>query len=643
MELTPDQILGVKEWNEMITAEVENALGSELDGKFTAANYPAGFNYQVKLKNYNADSLKALDTKVEVADEIPCLKTGYTSLYNQVIGKIFFRISEADRRRINEEANEQAALISAIITDYKESDIDEELMKDPTVPKIMKRIKEVTGTSFDKVNLREYPYLSTLCNRLSEFTRKAVFTSKIQRAAEEAEDRLEAIRDHIKNPSEENGGLKTDHGYVCGWDNLKEPTQLLDSLKGGNSITFGFTANEFHEKTSHLNFKNKAAVSVPVNWLFNMSAKHSDEYDLSQFAENGSEFSVTVTYEGVTVLPANPALLSADNGRGWYASDILEEAAAKSGKDVTGYQLVDSEFDPETLFGANGKLRRMRTLIISQQPSLELHFSKFDCAGLKKHFEEQTELQFKLLGGLISAEHENSYSVSECSYHESSQSLDVRLTPKPLGSSGTAENQTAYVLGGVADYFDNNVEVKKIRLLSVEELPQNAGEVPLPEECKNLKLKYRKNKDDKYEFAGFYDESADVEDMLGDNVALPITSYYIGLYKMTAGTSVWNVRGSTGDHCHGYGQTSWKDLWEHFTKKQASCYVCSHLATCPHATQRLVGAHLVRDPNRVIPADRNQRIYIVPICNSMNHYTMVAAMQINRDVQALELYRFLEF
>ncbi len=638
MKLTPGQISGVKEWNEILSTEVEDALGSQLDGKFTAANYTAGFNYVVKQKNYNADSLKALDTKIDVKYEVPSLQTGYTSLYNQVIGKIHFNISKEDRERINAEAVEQATLVDEIIKEYIASDIDETPMDEPTVPKIMKRIKEYTGCNFDKVSVREYPYLSTLCNKLSEYTRKAVFTAKIQRAAEKAEDRLEAIISHIEKPDDKNGGLKTDGGYVCGWDNIKESSQLLDSLKGGNAISLSFMANDFYGKESHLNFNNKAKAKVPVNWIFHLGANHSDEYDLSKFTQSGSEFSATVTYDGITVVPANPTKLSANNEKGWYASDILEETAAKSGKDVTGYQLIDSEFDPKTLFGENGKLRRMKTIIISQQPSLKLHFSKFNCAGFEKMFKENTEVEFSLFGDLISGNHENGYSVTERKYDATAQSLDVTLTPKKLGSSGTAAGQTAYVLGGVAEYFDNNVEVNKVKCVVEEE---DFGEpLILPEEYNQLLIMYRKNKDGKYEYAGIYNENEDMEYMLGEIEAVPFTSRFIGKETLRAGRPVWNVEGSGRDVCRGHEGEYWIDIWRNNARGEKRCYVCDRWATCNHRSD-LVGAHLVTDPNLVKPDDQ-QTFYIFPICRAKNIYTNKQAMTITQEVEALVLDRFLK-
>ncbi len=637
MKLTPEQVISVKEWNEILSTEVENALGSQLDGKFTAANYTAGFNYVVRPKNYNIDSLKALDTKVDVRYDVPCLQTGFSDSYNNVIGKIAFYISKEDRELIQKEEVEQATLVQTIINDYIACDMDETPMKDPTVQKIMKRIQDYTGVPYDKVSVMEYPYLSTLCNRISEYTRKAIFTAKIQMAAIKAERRLQAIMNHIEKPDEKNGGLKTDVGYVCGWDNIKESPQLLESLKGGNAISLAFMANDFYGKESHLNLKNKARVKVPVNWMFHLGANHSDEYDLSKFAQSGSELSATITYDGITVVPANPTKLSADNERGWYASDILEEAAAKSGKDITGYQLVDSQYDPKTVFGKNGTLRRMKTIIISQHPSIKLHFSKFNCAGFEKMFKEKTEVELSLFGDLISCTHENGYTVAERKYDASAQSLEVTLKPKSVFSSGSAASQTAYVLGGVAEYFDNEIEVNKVMPVIRED---NDEPLNLPEEYNQLQIMYRKNKDGIFEYAGLYNENEDLEYQLGETEIVPFVSRYLGKETLSAGRIVWNVEDSSNDSCRDRDGDYWLDIWRNNAKGEKRCYVSDDAESYKNHRD-LVGAHVVADPNLVKPDDQ-QKLYIIPICRAKNIFNKKQGMKITQQVEALVLDKFLK-
>ncbi len=649
MKLTPDQALSVKEWNEIVTKNVESAIGSELNGKFTAANYPAGFNYVVKQTYYNPNTLKALDNILVVKDGIPGLESGYSSLYKEVIDSISFKISNEDQERINIESNKLASLVSSIITAYNESGIAEESKEDPTVASIIDRVEKVTKSPIDKVDPIRYPYLSTLCNLLCEYTGKAVFTSKIQRAQIKAENRLRAIAAHIEAPAEDNGGLKiAKEKYSCGWDNINEPAQLLKSLEKGNSTSFTFTASNFCDKSSTLTLNNKVHADIPVNWIFHMGVDNDTKYDLNNYTANGAQISVTVTYNGITTVPAIPTGLSADNKIGWYVSEILEEAAAKTGKDVTGYQLISERFDSKTTFGKNGKLRRMKTLVISQLPSIKLRFSKFDCTRLQESFKSQTEVNFQIFGGLINGSHDSGYTRSKFKYDESSQSLEVEFTPPKLGSSGTASNQTAYVLGGVIDYIDNEVEVNKIRLISDESDVEN---MIASEEDSGLRLKYRKNKDGRYEFAGLYDEKEDMEYQLGDTVAVPMTSRFINVDILRAGTLVENVQRSTDDECLAKGNDSWIQFWSRMTGirvDQAHCAICRDWENCIHrgrirkgrGINNLVGAHVVISGHNVIP-NEDELLYIIPLCKHANNYHNINPMQLQFDVPAIVMDRFL--
>ena len=312
----------------------------------------------------------------------------------------------------------------------------------------------MTGRSFDNMDYKEHPELTSLCNKLSEYTKKGRDTSQLQNAWSLADDRMVAIINHIKNPAQDNGGIKTDiQNYNIGWNKLPETEQLLASLKNGSTINISFSADNFNENTSSLHFESDVKANIPISWFFHMTVDHEHSFVLSQYARNESNLSVSIAYKGVSTLSAIPAPLSDNNNTGWFAGDILTEAAKKSGTDATGYQLNGSEFDPKKLFGIDGQLRRMKTFVISQQPVITLHFSKFDSSEMQKIFTQSTDVSFQILGGVIRGEHNNDYSFTNYSYNESKESLDVTITPAPIDVSGSIGKQTAYVLGGIVEYY----------------------------------------------------------------------------------------------------------------------------------------------------------------------------------------------
>ena len=455
LSLTPEQTIGAKEWNKIIQSNVSTALGSKLPGKFIAANYAPGFDYAVRQTYYNEDSLSALNTLLCERDDIPVIEDVYSALYQNVIGVLEYNISEKDKERLNQEETDNEALVGTIKDIYEESDLDDEPKDDAKIMYIMNRIKEVTGNDYLHLDTKTYPNLSALCNKLSEYARVATFTSKFQNDWSSAVDKMNQINTNITNPSSENGGIKiANDKFYIGWDKLPQTETLLKDLKNEkNSISFSVSVDSFSDTQSVLHFESDVKAKVPFNWIFNLQVEHEHEFDLSKYSCKDSNLNIAIEFKGITTVAAVPTPISANLQKGWFAADMLKEAAEKSGKDVTGICLGGGRYDPDKLFGENGELRRINMFVISQQPYITLKFYNFECSGFEQYFEQDTKVKFNILGGLISGTHNNDFSCTSKEYDENSKTLTVKLAPPAIGSSGSLGKQTAYVLGGTAEYF----------------------------------------------------------------------------------------------------------------------------------------------------------------------------------------------
>lgn len=153
------------------------------------------------------------------------------------------------------------------------------------------------------------------------------------------------------------------------------------------------------------------------------------------------------------MLGAIPTPLTENNAKGWFAPDILRDAAIKSKTDSTGYRLHGSEFNPDTLFGKNGTLKRLKTFVISQEPEIKLQFHNFNVSSMKEIFNTSSNVSFSLLGGLVRGTINHNYTLQNESYDSQSQTLSVTISPTPIGESGSIGKQTAFVLGGVAETY----------------------------------------------------------------------------------------------------------------------------------------------------------------------------------------------
>lgn len=641
--LTDEELKSAKAWNDVITGKVSEAVGATLDGDFVAANYTPGFNYMIRQVNYNADSLAALNTRLEAADGVPVLGDVYTTLYKNVIDNLEYGYSTGDQQKMNDEAAKLSAMTGSVIDQFMTTDLYDPSQDDVTISYIMQRIVEVKGKDYTDLDTIKYPQYTVLCNMLSDYARAATFTSQLQMRWYEAYQRLQAASANVGSPSKDNGALKVDDGsYVCAWGRLPEPEQLLSALQGGSSVSFSVEASDFKSEESNFRFESDVSCRVPFMWFLSVfDVNHTHEYELNKYADEGASLTITVEYKDITQVPAVPQPLSDDNKTGWFASDVLEEAAVNSGRDETGYRLNGGEFDPDELFGEGGSLRRIKTFVISQRPAITLSFTNFDFSEIEEDFKQGTDVTFKLLGGLISGTHDNDYSFSDYSYNEETRQTTIKIVPGPITGSGASSKQTAFVLGGSVESFSRG---KKIRFAQAE--PTEEGKKLAADNSGGGELYalYAEDKDGRFVFSGIIDRTKHSGYFKSRAVAVPLESTIGEPEFFSAGTTVYNVIGSSKD------KGNWVKVWENamlsggYAPNTRQCYVAgSGKIGCTQPGPRsIVGGHVVKNSTETEPKEGADFVYTLPICKAHNYYRNFDAMQTCMAVWALSLKKYLK-
>ncbi len=93
----------------------------------------------IRQVNYNADSLAALNTRLEAADGVPVLGDVYTTLYKNVIDSLEYGYSTGDQQKMNDEAAKLSAKTGSIIDQFKATDLYDPSQDDVTISYIMQR------------------------------------------------------------------------------------------------------------------------------------------------------------------------------------------------------------------------------------------------------------------------------------------------------------------------------------------------------------------------------------------------------------------------------------------------------------------------------------------------------------------------
>lgn len=182
------------------------------------------------------------------------------------------------------------------------------------------------------------------------------------------------------------------------------------------------------------------------------------------------------------------------------------------------------------------------------------------------------------------------------------------------------------------------------------EMPLSASEsnLQLSEEVeRNTLVLYREN-ENTYTFVGLHNPAIPDEEYLDGIVAFPLKSVFCKTVDLANNTSLWNVKGSSGDFLknpdkQGTWQKlyNWVEAWERLTGGTRGCYVSGGNVICADS---FVGGHMQDfDPaGKELPTGAT--VYIIPICQNHNHTSVTGELRVDSHnpermtVPALEIY-----
>jgi hypothetical protein len=438
----------------LITEKVGKLLGAQLPGTFTAFTDPAGFNYGITYGAnafYNEASLKTLDTRFESGGDLPHLVPGtFSGLYLDMLKVLLYVFSEKDKNTMNKEDTAAAAQMSSVITAFTNAGWEFPSPLPPEAPSKFSYVLEYIAKTFGDVTKIPDAF-NELRNALATYQEIAASSFILHKTAGEARARIENAKAAIASPNAKNGGLQiAASSYYPGYDKLPEVNALIGSLsKSDNAITISIHADQFSKTESHLVINKQFEVKVSFLFFVRFSVDHQTHSTVDTLVSSESELDIDITYPGITLVPAEPLAQSPDGKSGWFDLAALQEAAQKSGKDATGYQLKGGEFDPKQLFGHD--LARIKAFVISNVPTITMKFSKVDVNKVTSVFQEHKSIGFNLFS-LFDVGNSSDYSVTHVESNTSAQTVTVHFGPPTPSGTLPLNKQTAFILGGVAEY-----------------------------------------------------------------------------------------------------------------------------------------------------------------------------------------------
>lgn len=446
-----------------IQRQTAQLLATKLDGEFSVVSYPAGFNYGITYgpnAYWNGATMSDIDTLLGVSSngQLELTGGGFSDFYVQLMQGVTFSFSQADEQLMDAQDKAASAQIASVLTEFENAG---GVYNDP-LPfggKLQDVFDQLTARygSLDKLPKS----LNALRNAIASYQAKAGDSYAMHNRYYAATARIAAALDAATTPTKQNGGQQISaQSWVVGYTPDKLPTanQLIGSLNtAGNALEVVINLNDFTEESVQMSLSGGFEFPIPIGELFDISIGASASYDLSRYALSSTSVTMNMTYPGVTVVSTMPSRLSADNKTGWFANDILEEVATKTGQDATGYKLQGSEYDIDDLFGPGMAFSRLKTFVISQQPTIEMTFTGTELSRVTSDFKVGASIKLQLFGLFTLGEAEGSYAVHNVQVDSKTGTVKLTFGPPKVSGTTPLEKQVAYVLGGVASYPPDNI------------------------------------------------------------------------------------------------------------------------------------------------------------------------------------------
>jgi len=447
--------------------EATELLGSQLDGPFSVISYPPGYNYFVQVGSpvyYNAATLGVIDQLcVKDANGIVSLTgSSLSTQYETVLQTVVYKQSTSDAEYLRKLQIKFADQEKGVISTYEsafgtitQKQIDDSRC-DP--PNKTGYIHDIIKTKYSN-DPQKIPaaYAGFSSAYMLWIARGRELVGIVSRPAK-AQEQLTAAITHTTNPSAANGGWQTGaSSYRVAYTGLPAVTAITGSLTSNNrklplTVTVGLT--NLSANTFDVSIGDKTTANVPngvISIAFGKTERAASR-SLESLWRSARKIDISIVYPGITILQANPQELSADLTTGWYSQDILSDIVHKTGQNVTGFQLQGSEFSVDELFGQGKTFARVKTFVISREPTVQLTFYDSDISVIRNSFKQDDAIQLQLAAVLTFGVTSSGLNVQKV---ESVDGTTVVTLEPPTSGTIPAPQQTAYIIGGVVDYPPN--------------------------------------------------------------------------------------------------------------------------------------------------------------------------------------------
>ncbi|HEY9039002.1 MAG TPA: hypothetical protein VIN05_08695 [Roseovarius sp.] len=446
-----------------ISRQITAFLGPSIEPGFAIIRYPPGYNFNVQYHMplyYNPHTFALVDQLCTMTGPGTASLTGqsFSATFAAILGAVGYVTSKTD-----DAANTRA--IKAFNTQEKivirqfESAFGRISRKMIAASDVRRQTKAGYIDDYVAKNFPGTPpaFPGSLAAFGSVYIKLLSMGQQLEKSARQGMDADQLVAEATANtvhPSALNGGLQTaDDAWSVAYTGLPDNNTIYASLTDKNrKVSVLVEMQSDSAGTVSLRLDDQDIGSIPNTdlKLTLAPAARTRGTMIDDLWSAAQKIEMEIVYWGITVLRADPVEIAPDLKTGWYSRQILSEIVAKTGRDVTGLQLQGSAFSVDDLFGKGQSFARVRTFVISQEPTVTMRFHGTGTDALATRFSANQAAKLEL--GEIA-----SFGTSSADYNVLDVQTDANVVtvtfgpPVPVGTVPQVD-QTAHVIGGVVSF-----------------------------------------------------------------------------------------------------------------------------------------------------------------------------------------------
>jgi hypothetical protein len=466
------------------------AVESILHVKLYPIEYPSQgdffWNYLNANQVFNDSTFNYISARVYPSKNIPNTAKlssagGFPNAYSEVLNNMEYVLSTGNQKKLQDKQSEASVQAQAIISDCQTTfgEITEDDMKSAGVTtkqdyvisyilgsqwsgkgdnepltytemanaRNLKKLLPKMPASGDQVVTDVTIYLSKMSsvNALSDKIQNGVWI-------------INQLKNNSQDPTKINGGMKTFEpvsgsvsescqvGYKI---NSAISTITNDLGNTGRVISLGMKTSRASGDKINVHIEGQTGFTVG-SWLkFSTSAGMT--YDMSKAQGTSTDCSVTIKWEGYSIVPIAAEAWQQATNRGWYYGDPIAQAISNQGKDVDGFKFLSTPSYDMAKFENGGNFGMLNNLLIANYPTIEITYTNANYSDFKQSWSEKvsgnlTLFGFIKLGSFSQGAYGSSYSMGA-----DNSTFTVKFSASPEVTSVPQNQKTAYVIGGTVE------------------------------------------------------------------------------------------------------------------------------------------------------------------------------------------------